>query len=214
VNEDRRRLRRALIREEFREYRDAEDADDPHATLDALVDMAYVIVGAALEYSWDFAGAFAAVHDANMAKLGPDGKPIVRDDGKILKPEGWKPADLTPFLTPALPLSRPADAPAVGEYARGFNAAIKAAAGAVEGRRCRDSDALPVTVKAANHALRLAAEAIRALTRPDAAPVRGITAGMPCQMCGQPATMTVLTDYCDAHDPDAAPTAATPEDQR
>jgi hypothetical protein len=78
--------------------------------------------------------------------------------------EKWHAAFLAEFaalLTPP---------PAPGEYARGFNAAIKAAAGAVEGRRCRDSDALPVTVKAANHALRLAAEAIRALTRPDAAP--------------------------------------------
>lgn len=101
-NTDRRRLRRALIREEFREHLDAEDADDPIAALDALVDMVYVIVGAALEYGFDFAGAFAAVHAANMAKLGPDGKPIMRADGKVLKPEGWKPADLTPFITSAL----------------------------------------------------------------------------------------------------------------
>lgn len=97
-NEDRRRLRRALIREEFREYCDAENADDAHATLDALVDLTYVIIGAALEYGWDFAGAFAAVHAANMAKLGLDGEPIMRDDGKVLKPEGWAPADLAPFL--------------------------------------------------------------------------------------------------------------------
>ena len=47
TNDDRRVLRRALIREEFREYRDAEDADDAEATLDAL---------------------FAAVHAANMAR--------------------------------------------------------------------------------------------------------------------------------------------------
>jgi len=101
TNDERRRLRRALIHEEFREYRDAEDADDPCATLDALVDMVYVIVGAALEYGFDFAGAFAAVHAANMAKLGPDGTPILRKDGKVLKPEGWKPADLTPYVVPA-----------------------------------------------------------------------------------------------------------------
>jgi hypothetical protein len=107
TDEDRRRLRRALICEEFKEYRDAEDADDAAATLDALVDLTYVIVGAALEYGWDFAGAFAAVHAANMAKLGPDGKPIMREDGKILKPEGWAPADLTPFLALAT-LSPPA----------------------------------------------------------------------------------------------------------
>lgn len=94
----RRLLRQRLITEEFREWHAAEVADDPAATLDALVDLTYVIIGAALEYGRDFAGAFAAVHAANMAKLGPDGKPILRDDGKVLKPEGWKPADLTPFL--------------------------------------------------------------------------------------------------------------------
>ena len=94
---ERRELRRKLIAEEFQEYSDAEDANDPVATLDALVDMVYVIVGASLEYGMDFSGAFAAVQAANMAKLGPGGRPIKREDGKILKPEGWAPADLTPF---------------------------------------------------------------------------------------------------------------------
>lgn len=97
-NIERRRLRIKLIYEEFQEYMDAEKADNPVETLDALVDMVYVIVGAALEYGMDFAGAFAAVQAANMAKLGPNGKPILRADGKILKPEGWHPADLTPFV--------------------------------------------------------------------------------------------------------------------
>ena len=95
---ERRLLRMRLIDEEFQEYISAERADDAVGVLDALVDMVYVIVGAALEYGMDFPGAFAAVQAANMAKLGPDGKPIVRHDGKILKPEGWKAADLTPFL--------------------------------------------------------------------------------------------------------------------
>lgn len=94
----RRELRRRLIREEFEEYEAAEADGDPVATLDALVDLTYVIVGAALEYGFDFTGAFQAVHQANMAKLGPDGRPILRLDGKVTKPEGWHPADLSPFV--------------------------------------------------------------------------------------------------------------------
>ena len=105
TNLTRRALRHRLINEEFQEWLCAEAEDDPLQTLDALVDMVYVIVGAALEYGFDFKGAFDAVHAANMAKLGPDGKPIMRADGKVLKPEGWRAADLTPFL--AAPLTCP-----------------------------------------------------------------------------------------------------------
>jgi hypothetical protein len=111
----RRALRQRLIIEEYKEWHAAEAADDPGETLDAIVDLVYVLVGAALEYGWDFAGAFAAVQAANMAKLGPDGKPIVRADGKILKPEGWKPADLTPFLAA---LAAPKEARAAIKEAR------------------------------------------------------------------------------------------------
>lgn len=99
---ERRELRRELIREEMREYLTAEEANDPAAVLDALVDLVYVTVGAAIEYGFDFAGAFGAVQAANMAKLGPDGRPIVREDGKILKPPGWTAADLSSFVAAAI----------------------------------------------------------------------------------------------------------------
>jgi len=42
--------------------------------------------------------AFAEVHRSNMSKLGPDGKPVRREDGKILKGPNYSPADLT-FIT-------------------------------------------------------------------------------------------------------------------
>ena len=45
-----------------------------------------------------FNEAWAVVHVSNMAKLGPDGKPIYREDGKILKPEGWQPPDIGAVL--------------------------------------------------------------------------------------------------------------------
>ena len=56
---------------------------------DALADLVYVIYGAALEYGIPLDRVFAEVHRSNMAKLGADGRPILREDGKILKPDGW-----------------------------------------------------------------------------------------------------------------------------
>lgn len=54
------------------------------------------ILGSAL---WlDVDGAFREVHESNMSKLGDDGKPIYRDDGKVLKGPNYKKPDLSPFL--------------------------------------------------------------------------------------------------------------------
>lgn len=97
IKPERRELRIKLIREEFEEYLEGEAENNPTKVLDALVDMVYVIIGAAIEYGFDFSAAFEAVHLNNMAKLGPDGRPIIREDGKVLKPEGWKPIDVTPY---------------------------------------------------------------------------------------------------------------------
>lgn len=61
---------------------------------DALVDMMVFIVGTGLEWGIPLDRLWAAVHRANMAKVGPDGKVTYREDGKVLKPEGWKPPDI------------------------------------------------------------------------------------------------------------------------
>ena len=61
---------------------------------DALADLDYVIEGARLEFGFDGAPVAAGVHAANMRKL--DGP--VREDGKRLKPEGWKPCDVAAEL--------------------------------------------------------------------------------------------------------------------
>lgn len=50
------------------------------------------------QQGYDFDGAFAEVHRSNMSKLGPDGKPIKRIDGKVLKGPDFSMPDLTPFL--------------------------------------------------------------------------------------------------------------------
>jgi predicted HAD superfamily Cof-like phosphohydrolase len=65
---------------------------------DALADIKYVTEGAALCWGIPMQACFLEVHRSNMAKLGPDGRPILREDGKILKPEGWSPPNLGPVI--------------------------------------------------------------------------------------------------------------------
>lgn len=65
---------------------------------DALGDLDYVVNGAALELGIDLPAVTAEVHRSNMTKLGPDGKPIYREDGKILKGEGYEPPNLEKVL--------------------------------------------------------------------------------------------------------------------
>lgn len=103
-------LRAKLILEEAEEFvaacglEHSDDDDGPTFTqvapadavqmIDAIVDLIVVAVGAASAMGFDLTSAFNEVHRSNMAKLGPDGKPIRREDGKILKPEGWTPPNL------------------------------------------------------------------------------------------------------------------------
>lgn len=82
-------LRFKLIHEEFEELKKAFNEKDLLDFIDAIQDLKYVLYGAELALGIDSETHFAEVHDANMRKLGPDGNPIYREDGKILKPEGW-----------------------------------------------------------------------------------------------------------------------------
>lgn len=61
---------------------------------DALTDISYFNYGSFVVAGVDPQPLFDIVQAANMAKLGPDGKPIIREsDGKIMKPEGWEPPE-------------------------------------------------------------------------------------------------------------------------
>lgn len=83
-------LRHSLIFEEFSEYAQAAYAGDIVEIADALADLAYVVIGTAVSFGLTrFDEIFAEVHRSNMSKLGPDGKPIYRWDGKVMKPDGW-----------------------------------------------------------------------------------------------------------------------------
>lgn len=62
--------------------------------LKEMCDMVYVIIGYALYRGWDFDTAFNRVHKSNMSKIPEDGVIKRREDGKILKPDTYKPANL------------------------------------------------------------------------------------------------------------------------
>lgn len=96
---ERRRLRRSLLEEEYAEYVKAERSNSIVDIADALADMVYVIAGASLEYGIDLDAVMLEVHRSNMAKVDEEtGKVIRREDGKILKPDGWKPPDVRGVL--------------------------------------------------------------------------------------------------------------------
>ena len=89
----------SLIAEEYTELADAIAADDKVEQLDALVDILVVTMGAIRAAGWDGEGAWKEVMDTNFAKIDPDtGKVIKREDGKVLKPEGWKAPELAQFV--------------------------------------------------------------------------------------------------------------------
>jgi predicted HAD superfamily Cof-like phosphohydrolase len=88
------KLRVALLQEEVGEFITASEKGDLVAIADALADIAYVVYGTALTYGIDLDSALREVHRSNMRKLGNDGKPLIRDDGKVLKSERYFPPDI------------------------------------------------------------------------------------------------------------------------
>ena len=99
-NPDLNRLRVDLLREELTELEEALQAGDAVAALDALTDIQYVLDGAylALGFSSYKDEAFLEVQRSNMSKMGADGKPIRRDDGKIMKGPNYSEPDLYSVL--------------------------------------------------------------------------------------------------------------------
>lgn len=96
----RRWLRRNLIDEEVnQELIPALCGTDVTKIADALADSIYVIVGTALEFGIPLDRVWDEVHRSNMAKIDPvTGKVLKRDDGKVLKPAGWEPPDISGVL--------------------------------------------------------------------------------------------------------------------
>jgi len=91
-------LRVALIREEFKELRDAIKEKDLVEVADALTDILYVVYGAGLAFGIDLDACFDEIHRSNMTKLGADGKPVRREDGKVIKGPNYESPNLRKVL--------------------------------------------------------------------------------------------------------------------
>lgn len=88
------RLRKSLIQEEVKETLDALDEGDLEGIADGIADSIVVLIGTAVAYGIDIRPIWDEVHRTNMTKVkGPR-----REDGKILKPEGWIPPDIQGIL--------------------------------------------------------------------------------------------------------------------
>jgi predicted HAD superfamily Cof-like phosphohydrolase len=91
-----------LIEEERKEMLDAQDCDDEVEEFDAVIDQIVVLIGYGLSRGWPMGEGWVEVMRSNMAKIDPTtGMVRRRDDGKVLKPEGWTPPDLGSLLNPA-----------------------------------------------------------------------------------------------------------------
>src|SRR5690606_37112165 len=94
LGEDKNLLRYKLMREENEEYLEAANNNDIVEIADALGDMLYILCGTIIEHGLQnkIEEVFEEIQRSNMSKLGADGKPVYREDGKVLKgPNYFKP---------------------------------------------------------------------------------------------------------------------------
>ena len=94
LGEQKNNLRFELMKEENEEYLEAVQNNDIVEIADALGDMLYILCGTILEHGLQhkMEAVFDEIQRSNMSKLGEDGKPIYREDGKVMKgPNYFKP---------------------------------------------------------------------------------------------------------------------------
>ena len=94
IGDDRKKLRFELMKEENEEYIEAVQNNDLVEVADALGDMLYILCGTIIEHGMQdkIEAVFNEIQRSNMSKLGENGKPIYREDGKVLKgPNYFKP---------------------------------------------------------------------------------------------------------------------------
>jgi predicted HAD superfamily Cof-like phosphohydrolase len=90
--------RRRILEEEVAELSEALEAQDLTSIAKEMADLVYVVYGTAVTYGIDLDAVLSEVHRSNMSKLGPDGSPVLRPDGKVLKGPGYQPPDVQAVL--------------------------------------------------------------------------------------------------------------------
>ena len=91
-------LRISLINEELEELKKAINDNDILEVADALTDILYVAYGAGHAFGINLDKCFNEVQESNMSKLGPNGKPIYNESGKVMKGPNYFKPDLSKFL--------------------------------------------------------------------------------------------------------------------
>lgn len=88
------------MKEENQEYLEAANKDDLTEVADALGDMLYILCGTIIEHGMQhkIEEVFEEIQRSNMSKLGEDGKPVFREDGKVLKGPNYFPPDIASIL--------------------------------------------------------------------------------------------------------------------
>ena len=98
-NQDQFDLYLKLIQEEVGELQTAVDQNDRVEQLDALIDIIVVTVGAVQSLGVDAEGAWKEVMSTNFSKIDSlTGRVRKREDGKVLKPTGWQPPQLSKYI--------------------------------------------------------------------------------------------------------------------
>ncbi|ALM19955.1 hypothetical protein AAT17_01125 [Nonlabens sp. MIC269] len=94
------KLRYELMKEENEEYLEAAQNNDVVEVADALGDMLYILCGTIIEHGMQdiITNVFDEIQSSNMSKLGSDGKPIYREDGKVLKGPNYFKPNIKQFL--------------------------------------------------------------------------------------------------------------------
>tara|TARA_B100000941_G_C28484212_1_gene544002 strand:+ start:837 stop:1208 length:372 start_codon:yes stop_codon:yes gene_type:complete len=91
-------LRVSLIEEELDELKKAINDKDIKEVADALTDILYVTYGAGHAFGLNLDQCFLEVQSSNMSKLGPDGKPIYNEKGKVMKGPNYFKPNLNKFI--------------------------------------------------------------------------------------------------------------------
>lgn len=97
---ERAELRQRILEEEVKEIKKGYKDQDLVEIADGVIDCMYILIGTAHEYGFAdrLEMLFDEVHRSNMSKLGPDGKPIFREDGKVMKPDTYSPPKLARIM--------------------------------------------------------------------------------------------------------------------